>query len=319
MWTHILMLPKLILFGTSVLLQLVLLFSISPLCLVNYEIILKWKLVSTPTLLHSHQRDHALLHDLMWNGVETRASLGVYLRIRAGLARSYGAQVPMHTGGALAHAGLPVRCAYISSTELQPSIHVSSSFSHPQQCRRAQYSPSLHPHYSAQPPALLAHTSSPTHSHMHSVAPCESPASAHSPYLSLRTLQSLRTTSGCPCLLALLSTATHALPHLLACSSTHSAARQGPALPRGSQDLSNVIRDSIWCVPLHVSVLRLPSPVCCLSWACSCPLCIRACTHFLIWKDAITIGPLFAPYSFLRLSLLLYVLEVPGSTLPLPI
>jgi len=145
------------------------------------------------------------------SAVETRASLGVYLRIRAGLARSYGAQVPMHTGGALAHAGLPVRCAYISSTELQPSIHVSSSFSHPQQCRRAQYSPSLHPRYSAQPPALLAHTSSPTHSHMRSVAPCESPASAHTPYLSLHTLQSLRTTSGCPCLLALLSTAMRTL------------------------------------------------------------------------------------------------------------
>ena len=144
-------------------------------------------------------------------GVETRTSLGAYPHIRAGLARSYGAQVPMHTGGALAHAGLPIGCACISPTELQPSIHVSSSFSHPQQCRRAQYSPSLHPHYSAQPPALLAHTSSPTHSHMRSVAPCESPASAHTPYLSLRTLQSLRTTSGCPCLLALLSTATRAL------------------------------------------------------------------------------------------------------------
>ena len=70
--------------------------------------------------------------------VETRASLGAYPHIRAGLARSYGAQVPMHTGGALAHAGLPVRCAYISSTELQPSIHVLSSFSHLQQCLHAQ-------------------------------------------------------------------------------------------------------------------------------------------------------------------------------------
>jgi len=143
--------------------------------------------------------------------VETRASLGVYPHIRAGLARSYGVQVPMCTGGALAHAGLPVRCAYISPTELQPSIHVSSSFSHPQQCRCAQYSPSLHPHYLAQPPTLLAHTSSPTCSHMRSVAPCEAPASPHSPYLSLHTLQSLRTTSGCLCLLALLSTATRAL------------------------------------------------------------------------------------------------------------
>ena len=75
MWTRILMLLKLILFGTSVLLQLVLLFSISPLCLVNYEIILKWKLVSTPTLLHSHRRDHASLHDLMWNG---HCTYGVY-------------------------------------------------------------------------------------------------------------------------------------------------------------------------------------------------------------------------------------------------
>jgi len=143
--------------------------------------------------------------------VETRASLGAYPHIRAGLARSYGVQVPMRTGGALAHAGLPVRCTYISPTELQPSIHVSSSFSHPQQCRRTQYSPSLHPRYSAQPPALLAHTSSPTRSHMHSVAPCEAPTSAHSPYLSLRALQSLGTTSGCLCLLPLLSTATRAL------------------------------------------------------------------------------------------------------------
>ena len=57
------MLLKLKLFGTSILLQLVLLFSISLLCLVNYVIVLKWKLVSTPTLLHSHQRDHTLLHD----------------------------------------------------------------------------------------------------------------------------------------------------------------------------------------------------------------------------------------------------------------
>jgi len=225
----------------------------------------------------------------------------------------------MRTGGALAHAGLPVRCTYISPTELRPSIHVLSSFSHPQQCQCAQYSPSLHPCYSAQPPALLMHTSSPTCSHMRSVAPCEDPTSAHCPYLSLRMLQSLGTMSGCLCLLALLSTATHALPHLLACSSTHSAAHQGPALPRGSPDLSNIIRDSIWCVPLCVSVLLLPSPVCHLSWACSCSLCLRACALFLIWKDAITIGLLFAPYSFLCLSLLLYVLEVPGSTLPLPI
>jgi len=145
------------------------------------------------------------------SAVEMRTSLGAYLHIRAGLARSYGAQVPMHTGGALAHAGLPIGCACISPTELQPSIHVSSSFSHPQQCWRAQYSPSLHPHYSAQPPALLAHTSSPTRSHMCSVAPCEGPASVRSLYLSLCALQSLGTTSGCLCLLTLLSTATRAL------------------------------------------------------------------------------------------------------------
>jgi len=140
-----------------------------------------------------------------------RTSLGVYLHIRACLARSYGAQVPMCTGGALAHAGLPVRCAYISPTELQPSIHVSSSFSHLQQCLRTQYPPGLHLHYSAQPPALLAHTSSPTCSHMCSVAPCEGPASVHSLYLSLCALRSLRTALGCLCLLALLSTATRAL------------------------------------------------------------------------------------------------------------
>ena len=96
-----------------------------------------------------------------------------------------------------------------------------------------------------------------------------------------------------------------ALPHPLASSSIHSATCQGPAFPRGSPDLSNVIRDSIWCVPLRVSILCLPSPVCCLSWACSCPLCLRACALFLIWKDAITVGLLFAPYSFLCLSLLL--------------
>jgi len=143
-------------------------------------------------------------------------SLGAYLHIRACLARSYGAQVPMRTGGALAHAVLPIGCAYISPTELQPSIHVSSSFSHLQQCRRAQYSPSLHLHYSAQPPALLAHTSSPTRSHMCSVAPCEGPASVHSLYLSLCALQSLGTTSGCLCLLVLLSTAMHTL-HVHSC------------------------------------------------------------------------------------------------------
>jgi len=139
------------------------------------------------------------------------ASLGAYLHIRACLARSYGVQVPMRTGGTLAHAGLPVRCTYISPTELQPSIHVSSSFSHLQQCQHTQYSPSLHLCYSAQPPALLAHTSSPTRSHMRSVAPCEGPTSVHSPYLSLRVLQSLGTTLGCLCLLTLLSTATCAL------------------------------------------------------------------------------------------------------------
>jgi len=154
------------------------------------------------------EHDHGYPHP---HAVETCASLGAYLYIRACLARSYGAQVPMHTGGALAHAGLPIGCACISPTELQPSIHVSSSFSHPQQCRRAQYSPSLHPHYSAQPPTLLAHTSSPTRSHMRSVAPCEGPASVHSLYLSLCALQSLGTTSGCLCLLALLSTAMCAL------------------------------------------------------------------------------------------------------------
>jgi len=65
-------------------------------------------------------------------------------------------QVPMCTGGTLAHAGLPVRCAYISSTELWPSIHVSSSFGHLQQCPHTQCAPGLHPHYSAQPPAQLA-------------------------------------------------------------------------------------------------------------------------------------------------------------------
>jgi len=140
--------------------------------------------------------------------VETRASLGVYPHIRACLARSYGVQVPMHTGGTLAHSGLPVRCAYISPTELQPSIRVSSSFSHPQQCLRAQYPPSLHPRYSAQPPTLLTRTSSPTCRHMRSVAPCEGPTSVHSLYLSLCALQSLGTASGCLCLLALLSTAT---------------------------------------------------------------------------------------------------------------
>jgi len=138
-------------------------------------------------------------------------SLGAYLHIRACLARSYGVQVPMHTGGTLAHAGLPVRCTYISPTELQPSIHVSSSFSHPQQCLHTQYPPGLHLCYSAQPHALLAHTSSPTCSHMRSVAPCEGPASVHSLYLSLCALRSLGTASGCLCLLALLSTATRAL------------------------------------------------------------------------------------------------------------
>jgi len=140
-------------------------------------------------------------------GVETCVSLGAYLHIRACLARSYGAQVPMCTGGTLTHAGLPVRCTYISPTALQPSIHVSSSFSHLQQCQCAQYSPSLHLCYSAQPSALLVHTSSPTCSHMRSVAPWEGPTSVHSPYLSLHMLQSLGTTSGGLCLLVLLSTA----------------------------------------------------------------------------------------------------------------
>jgi len=54
-------------------------------------------------------------------------------------------------------------------------------------------------------------------------------------------------------------------------------------------------------------------------WACFYPWCLRAHALFLIWKDAITIGPLFALYSFPCLSLLLYILEAPGSTLPLPI
>jgi len=161
------------------------------------------------------------------NVVETRTSLGAYLHIRACLARSYGAQVPMHTGGTLAHAGLPVRCAYISPTELQPSIHVLSSFSHPQQCRHAQYSPSLHLRYSAQPPALLTHTSSPTHSHMCSVAPCEGPTSVHS--ISFPAHASVTWNNIGLSLLARASQHSHActpcaLPHLLACSSTHSAA-----------------------------------------------------------------------------------------------
>jgi len=141
-------------------------------------------------------------------GVETHTSLGAYPCIRACLTRSYGAQVPMCTGGTLAHAGLPVRCTYISPTELQPSVCVLSSFSHPQQCLCAQYSPGLHLHYSAQPPTLLVRTSSPTHSHMCSVAPCEGATSVPSLYLSLCMLQSLGTALGCLQLFALLSTAT---------------------------------------------------------------------------------------------------------------
>ena len=232
-------------------------------------------------------------------------------------------QVPMHTGGALVHAGLPTRCTYISPTELQSSIHISSSFGHLQQCLCAQYSPGLHPHYSAQPPTLLMHTSSPMCSLVRSVAPYEGPTSVPSLlYLSLHTLQSLRTALGC--LLACASQHSHmhtpcTLPHLLACSSACSAAHQGPAPSSGSSDLSDIIRDSIWCVPLCVSVLLLPSPLYHLSWACSCPRCLRACTLFLIWKDAITIGLLFALYSFPHLSLLFYILEAPGSTLLLPI
>jgi len=178
--------------------------------LLTYRILSRFQ-VSNALAFDAPRLQTCNIAELLMRVVETRASLGVYPHIRAGLARSYGVQVPTRTGGALAHAGLPVRCAYISPTELQPSIHVSSSFSHPQQCQHAQYSPSLHPCYSAQPPALLVHTSSPTRSHMRSVAPCEAPASAHSPYLSLRALQSLGTTSGCLCLLALLSTATRAL------------------------------------------------------------------------------------------------------------
>jgi len=124
---------------------------------------------------------------------------------------SYGAQVPMRTGGTLVHAGLPIRCAYISSTELQPSIHVSSSFGHLPQCLCTQYSPGFHLRYSAQPPTQLACTSSPMCSLVCSVAPCEGPASAPSLYLSLHALQSLRTALDCLLLLALLSTATCAL------------------------------------------------------------------------------------------------------------
>jgi len=93
----------------------------------------------------------------------------------------------------------------------------------------------------------------------------------------------------------------------------------GPCSPQGSPRLIRHHQGQyLVCSALHLCPL-LPFPVCHLSQACSCSLCLRACTLFLIWKDAITISLLFAPYSFLHFSLLLYVLEVPGSTLPLPI
>jgi len=55
--------------------------------------------------------------------VETCASLDVYLHIRAGLARSYGAQVPMRTGGALAHAGLPPSSTLLSTATRTSRAH----------------------------------------------------------------------------------------------------------------------------------------------------------------------------------------------------
>lgn len=68
MLTHILIVLKLILFGTSACLQLELSFLTSPPCHTNYETIPKWKHVLMRIQLHCHQNDHASSQDQTLNG-----------------------------------------------------------------------------------------------------------------------------------------------------------------------------------------------------------------------------------------------------------
>jgi len=202
------------------------------------------------------------------------------------------------------------------------SIHVLSSFGHPQQCLCAQYSPSLHLHYSAQPPALLMHTSSPTCSHMHSVlAPCDlhqcplciSPCMCFSHSKQLQVVSNCWHFSAQPHMHPMCTPAPITMLFSLQCCMSGSHPLQWfPRLVQHHQ--GHYLVYSALCFHSAPSLSFVSPP-----WACFCPWCLRTCTLFLIWKDAITIGLLFAPYSFPHLSFLLYVLEVPGSTLLLPI